>query len=85
MPIQFLKSNGMPSSAFIVRGERLKRGATATLLHDLRDGHSRSIQAHRLQPLQFMPIAGSLLRLPQLFDFLLVELKLSFRHALILT
>jgi hypothetical protein len=30
-------------------------------------------------------IARSLLRLPELFDFLVVELKVSFRHPLIVT
>ena len=54
-------------------------------VHDLLDGHAHAVQAHRLQPLQFMYIAGLLLRLPELFNCLLVELKLSFRHAMIVT
>jgi hypothetical protein len=50
----------------------------------LRNGHPGAIQPHRLQPLQFMDVAGVLFHPSKLFDFLLGQVKLSFRHAMIL-
>jgi hypothetical protein len=58
--------------------------STPHAVGNLFDSHPTAIQAHRLQPLQFACPLPLLLLTPQLTDFCLAQLKLSFSQATIL-